>query len=55
MVRVRLVHGPFRSVLSEAIAKIQHANLIIHHFGLDCNQEANLAKGKKKSRDLATK
>ena len=55
VVRVRLVHAPFRSVLSEAIAKIQHANLIIDRFGLDCNQEANSAKEKEEEPRLGDK
>jgi len=55
VVRVRLVHAPFRSVLSEATAKIQHANLIIDRFGLNCNQEANSAKEKEEELRLGDK
>ncbi|KAJ7378907.1 hypothetical protein OS493_019601 [Desmophyllum pertusum] len=35
VVRVRLVHASFKSILSEAVAKMQGANLIIDRFGLD--------------------
>ncbi|KAJ7378897.1 hypothetical protein OS493_019588 [Desmophyllum pertusum] len=35
VVRVRLVHASFKSILSEAVAKMQGAKLIIDRFGLD--------------------
>ena len=55
VVRVRLVYAPFRFVLSEALANIQQANLIIDRFGLDCNQEANSAKEKEEEPRLGDK